>query len=93
MSSENVEKNVVIVGGGYAGYETFTALSSKKIKSTNIILISQSDFFYHNVAAPRTLTQSSLISDICIPFNKIIKYKHQKFIHGKVIIGGEIYRL
>lgn len=83
MSNEIAAKNVVIIGGGYAGYETFTALSGKSLNGANIVLISQSDFFYHNIASPRTLTQSSLISDICIPFNKIIKQKNQKFIHGK----------
>jgi NADH dehydrogenase FAD-containing subunit len=82
MSSEIVGKNIVIVGGGYAGYESFTGLSKKKLKDTNVILVSKSDFFFHNVATPRTLVQSSIISDICIPFNKIIKEKHQKFIHG-----------
>ncbi len=82
MSSEIGGKNIVIVGGGYAGYEAFIQISEKKLKDTNVILVSKSDFFFHNVATPRTLVQSSLISDICIPFNKIIKEKHQKFIHG-----------
>jgi len=75
-------KNIVILGGGYAGVESFTQLSDKKLNDINIILISKSNFFYHNVAAPRTLVQSNLASDICIPFDNIVKGENQQFIHG-----------
>ena len=84
MSAENSFKNIVIIGGGYAGIEAFLQLSNKNLKGLNLILVSQNNYFYHNVAAPRALVESSVVSDICVPFDRIIKEKNQKFIHGKL---------
>lgn len=78
-----MSKNIVILGGGYGGIESFTQIADKKLNDVNLILISKSNFFYHNVASPRTLVQSSLTPDICIPFDNFVKGKNQQFIHGK----------
>jgi len=76
-------KNIVIVGGGYAGLEAFIQISQKKLRDVNLILISKSNFFYHNVASPRTLVQSSITESICIPFDNLCKGANKEFIHGK----------
>ena len=43
MSPElnNKNKNIVIVGGGYAGVAAYTELNKKNLSNTNIILISK----------------------------------------------------
>ena len=80
MSNET--KNIVIIGGGYAGVEALVQLSAKKLNKMCIVLISKSNFFYHNVASPRTLVQSGLNESICIPFDNVVNGKNNQFIHG-----------
>lgn len=77
-------KTVVIVGGGYAGIQVLEAFGKQKLKNVNIILISQTNYFYHNVAAPRTLVDESIISKILVPYDKITNDREKKFLHGKV---------
>lgn len=85
--SEGSSRNIVIVGGGYGGFETYLNLSKKSFKDTNVklILISKSNYFYHNVAAPRSLVDESLIPKICVLFDRIFTQDYQQFIHGNVI--------
>lgn len=79
-------RNIVIVGGGYGGFETFLNLSKKPFRDPNVklILISKSNYFYHNIAAPRSLVDESLIPKICVPFDRILTKDYQQFIHGNV---------
>ena len=77
-------KIIAIIGGGYAGMEAYFQITDKKLKDTNIILISKSNFFYHNVASPRALVESKISSEICIPLDRIVKEKNQRFIHGEL---------
>jgi NADH dehydrogenase FAD-containing subunit len=80
----DTKKTVLIIGGGYAGLSLVSELNKKKIRNLNIILISRTDYFYHNVASPRTIVDDKIISDIALPFDNIIKGENKKFIHGKV---------
>jgi NADH dehydrogenase FAD-containing subunit len=80
----DTKKTVLIIGGGYAGLSLVSELNKKKIRNLNIILISKADYFYHNVASPRTIVDDKIISDIALPFDNIIKGENKKFIHGKV---------
>ena len=80
-----VTKNIVIIGGGYAGVEALMQLSAKKLNQMCIVLISKSNFFYHNLASPRTLVQNGLNESICIPFDNVVNGKDKKFIHGNYI--------
>ena len=76
------QKNIVILGGGYAGLESLLALSKKDLNGACIILISKANFLYHNVATPRALVENKLSSDICIPFDNLVDGINKKFIHG-----------
>ena len=78
-----VKKNLVIVGGGYGGCEAYMSACKRNLNGLQIILISKSNYFYHNVASPRCLVQSSVISDICMSFDNFIKGPNSSFIHGK----------
>ena len=77
-------KKVLIVGGGYAGVSLVTELSKKKISNLKIVLISKNDYFYHNIASPRTIVDDKIISDIVLPFDNLMKGDNKEFIHGKV---------
>lgn len=79
-----LNKNILIVGGGYGGIEAFLELSKRNLTNINICLISKTNFLYHNVASPRTLVEKELADDICIPFDRLIKKSNEQFINGKV---------
>lgn len=81
--ADKLNKSIVIVGGGYGGIETFLELSKRNLNDTNIYLISMTEFFYHNVASPRTLVQADLANDICVPFDKLCKKSNETFINGR----------
>ena len=86
MSSE--PRNIVIVGAGYAGIAGYLELAKKNFKDPNvrILLISQANFFYHNIAAPRALVQENIIPDICIPLDRLVSNKNSRFIHGEILV-------
>jgi len=79
--------NIVIIGGGYAGTAVYLELAKRKFKNpdTRIILISQTNFLYHNVAAPRALVQQGLASQICIPLDRLVNAEKSAFVHGKIV--------
>ncbi len=84
--NEEMARNIVIVGGGYAGLEMYLNLSKVVYKdpSVKLILISQLNYFYHHIASVRSLVEEEIISNICIPFDRIFTKDNQRFIHGKV---------
>ena len=58
--------NIVIIGGGYGGFALLDELHKKRLNDSNIniILISKTDYFFHNVASPRALVDESVISKV-----------------------------
>ena len=83
------KKTVVIIGGGYAGTNLVVELNKKKIRNLNIVMISKANYFYHNVASPRTIVDDKIISDIALPFDNLMKGENKNFIHGKVTKIGK----
>jgi NADH dehydrogenase FAD-containing subunit len=76
---------IVIIGSGYAGVETFKELDKKHLSNVKITLLSKTNYFYHNVASPRAICDINLAEDICLRLDKIIKGENRQFIHGSVV--------
>ena len=83
MDDSNLE--VVIIGSGYAGVETFKELDKKHLSNVKLTLLSKTNYFYHNVASPRAICEANLADDICLRLDKIVKGKNRQFIHGSVV--------
>lgn len=69
-------KNVVIVGGGYVGFEVAKALDTQ----ADVTLIEQREGFMQPPAAIRALLQPGLLDQIILPYDRLLK-------HGQVIRG------
>jgi apoptosis-inducing factor 2 len=78
-------KEIVIIGSGYAGVETYKQLDKKKLNNVNITLISKTNYFYHNVASPRAIVDTKIAEDICLKLDRIIKGNDRQFILGSVL--------
>ena len=76
-------KRVIIVGGGYAG----VALARAMDGVAEVYLIEARDRFVHNVAAIRSVVTPSLLEQILIPYNRLLR--HGRVIQGKVIAATE----
>ncbi len=68
--------NVVIVGGGYVGFEVAKALD----EHAHVTLIEQRDAFVQPPAAIRALLDPSLLDQIILPYDNLLK-------NGRVIRG------
>lgn len=62
-------KNIVIVGGGFAGIELATRLDAH----AQVTLVDGKDSFVHTPAAIRAVTDQSLLDRLIIPYNHLLK--------------------
>lgn len=69
-------KKIVIVGGGYVGFEVAQALDAL----ADVTLIEQREAFVQPPAAIRALVKPALLDRIILPYDKLLK-------HGKVVQG------
>lgn len=67
---------VVIIGGGYAGFE----LAKRLDPHVDVTLIEARDAFVHNVGAPRSVAELGLIERIVFPYHRLLS-------RGQVIRG------
>lgn len=83
-------KNIVIVGGSYAGVLVASNLD-KSLKPTEatVTLISPNDQFYNAVASVRAVVDPSFGSAQFLPYTNIFKNPNSKFIKGTVRTVGE----
>ncbi|KAI7883018.1 FAD/NAD(P)-binding domain-containing protein [Lichtheimia hyalospora FSU 10163] len=74
-------KNIVIVGGGYAGVMLGTKLerSLSKHHDYRIIMIEKKTYFYHIIAAPRAAVEDW---DVLIPYTHLFKENKNQVIHA-----------
>ncbi|CDH59491.1 amid-like nadh [Lichtheimia corymbifera JMRC:FSU:9682] len=77
-------QNIIILGGGYAGVGVARALEKRIANNNNyrIILIEKREFFYHAVAAPRTLVEDI---DNMIPYSGVFKHKKNQVVQASVV--------
>lgn len=73
-----MKKKVVIVGGGYAGVSLAKELDSH----AEVTLIDLKPAFVHSIAALRATVSPSILSDLIIPYDKLLK--NGRFIQQKV---------
>lgn len=69
-----MQKNIIIVGGGYAGVRLAHALDS----IANVTLIEPREAFVHCVAAIRSIVDPKLLDRLIIPYDRLLK-------HGTII--------
>lgn len=69
-----MQKKLVVVGGGYVGFEVAKALDSH----AEVTLIEQREAFVHPPAAIRALVDQSLLEQIVLPYDNLLS-------HGRVI--------
>jgi hypothetical protein len=67
------KKNIVIVGGGYAGINLVPKIEKFLPASHRIVLIEEQDFFYHKIAALRAAASEDIADKVLVPFDKFFK--------------------
>jgi Pyridine nucleotide-disulphide oxidoreductase len=71
------KKNIVIVGGGYAGLSLINKLDGTLPKTHRIVLIEPQDFFYVRLAAARVATSEDIAEQVLVPYDKLFKTPEQ----------------
>src|SRR5947207_1170040 len=67
------KKNIIVVGGGYAGVNVIKNLESSLPSTHRIILIEQQDFMYVMIAAARASASEDISEQILVPYDKLFK--------------------
>jgi len=71
--------SVVVLGGGYAGFQTAKALDDV----ADVTLVDPSDAFLHNVAAWRALVEPTWIDRIFFPLNQLLH--NGRFVRDRAV--------
>ena len=81
---------VLIIGGGYAG----CAIAKKLDSKFNVFILERKDYRLHNIGALRSMNKLSVVNDILIPYDHLLKNgeviqcevtcvtKHEVYING-----------
>jgi NADH dehydrogenase FAD-containing subunit len=67
------QKNIVIIGGGYAGLNAIPKLQGSIPSSYRIVLIEQQDFFYVKLGAARAAASEDISDQILVPYDRLFK--------------------
>ena len=67
------KKNIIIVGGGYAGVGIINKLENALPNTHRIILIEQQDFMYIKLAAARASSSEDIAEQVLVPYDKLFK--------------------
>lgn len=65
------KKNIVIIGGGYAGLGIISKLKGSIPSSYRIVLIDQQDFFYAKLGAARAAASEDISEQVLVPYDKL----------------------
>lgn len=65
------KKNIVVLGGGYAGVATINKLKGALPGNFRIVLVEKQEFMYARTAALRAATSEDIADDALIPYDKI----------------------
>ena len=66
------KKNIVIVGGGYAGVGVINNLEGK-VPDHRIVLVEKQDFMYVRLAAARASSSEDISDRVLVPYDKLFK--------------------
>lgn len=95
-------KQIVVLGGGFAGIRAILQLQKKILTDVNLILIDQNKFHLFTPSLYEVATSEEPHGNIALPFSKIVG-RHTQFINDKVesidcksnvvkLISGRIYK-
>ena len=73
MSNNNSKKNIVIVGGGYAGVGLIPAIEKFLPKTHRIVLIEEQEFMYVKLAALRAAASEDIAEQVLVPYTRFFK--------------------
>jgi len=65
------KKNIVIVGGGYAGIHLVHQIEKILPQTHRIVLIDEQDFMYAKIGAARAATAENLSESVLISYDKL----------------------
>lgn len=67
------KKNIVVVGGGYAGVGVINKLEGALPSTHRIVLIEQQDFMYIRLGAARASASEDIAEQVLVPYDKLFK--------------------
>lgn len=65
------KKNIVVVGGGYAGVGVINKLEGIMPTTHKIVLIEQQDFMYIRLGAARASASEDISEQVLVPYDKL----------------------
>jgi NADH dehydrogenase FAD-containing subunit len=86
VEKDDVMKRVVVVGGGYAGFEIAKELDNV----ADVTLIEQREAFVHPPAAIRALVQPDLLDDIIFPYDNLLGRGRVVHARAGAVNGDEV---
>jgi NADH dehydrogenase FAD-containing subunit len=67
------KKNIVIVGGGYAGISLIPQIEKTLPSTHRIILIEEQEFMYVKLGAARAAASEDISEKVLLPYDKLFK--------------------
>jgi NADH:ubiquinone reductase (H+-translocating) len=67
------KKNIVIIGGGYAGVSVINSMEGLLPSTHRIVLVEQQDFMYLRLAAARASASEDIAERVLVPYDKLFK--------------------
>jgi NADH dehydrogenase FAD-containing subunit len=71
------KKNVVVVGGGYAGIGVINSLDGKLPQDYRIVLVEKQDFMFLKMAGARVSASEDIANDVLVAYNRLFKNAEQ----------------
>lgn len=71
--SNNGKKNIVIVGGGYAGVGMIPLIEKFLPETHRIVLIDEQEFMYVKLGALRAAASEDIAEQILVPYTRFFK--------------------
>lgn len=78
------QTKILIIGGGFGGINCALQLEAKKLKNTQITLVSQTPHFDYHAALYKLVSGTDPL-EVCIPLKEIFKNKNVNLIKDKII--------
>lgn len=67
------KKNIVIVGGGYAGVGLIPLIEKFLPKTHRIVLVEEQEFMYVKLAALRAAASEDIAEQVLVPYTRLFK--------------------
>jgi NADH dehydrogenase FAD-containing subunit len=89
--NNSASKNVVVIGGGYAGAHLVSSLERDLPADYTLVLLEKRDYYFHNMSGLRAAVDPSLkfAKSSLIPLDKLLKRPTSRLIQGLVVNVGK----